>query len=71
MAPWKDTKLALLLKVIHRGMLLTMMKYFVRSGSICTVTAHAAQNDVQLQQMDITAAFHYGDVEEEIYIHAL
>ena len=40
----------------------------VRSESIRTVIALAAQNGLQLHQMDVTSAFLNGDLEEEVYM---
>ena len=40
----------------------------VRSESIRTVIALAAQNDLKLHQMDITTAFLNGDLDEEVYM---
>ena len=40
----------------------------VRFESIRTVMALAAQNDLFLHQMDVTAAFLNGTLEEEVYM---
>ena len=60
MALWKGTKLVLLLKAIHTKYGIGYDEIFcplVRSESIRTVTTLAAQNGLQLHQMDITTAF--------------
>ena len=56
MALWKDTKLMVLLKVIHKSDYYEILCPVVLSESIRTVTALAAQNGLQLHQMDITTA---------------
>ena len=66
-----NTKLTLSLRVFQISMALTMIKPFppvMRSESIRTVIALAAQNGLKLHQMDVTTAFQNGEFDEVVYM---